>query len=142
MYKLCVDIASNYIGKYERERGLQLDIPELSHDSALYAIEQYLKKPEFKIKRISAYMYFGCIKILYRDKDREQREVSYDEFLLNEKYEAGTDREESDRELTEGFSIGATGPRTAPQGGRRDPAIIIQGLLFKESGKDYEEIPM
>jgi hypothetical protein len=58
MYRLCVDIASNYIGKYAKGKGLNLDITELSHDSAVYVIEQYLKKPGFRIERISAYMHF------------------------------------------------------------------------------------
>jgi hypothetical protein len=140
MYRLCVEIATNYITKYARERGLQLDVPGLSHDSAIYAIEQYLKKPGFRINRISAYMHFGCVKTLYRDKDRDQREVSYDEALLNEGYEAEAGREGGDRELAE--RPGAAWPRAAPQGGQHAPAIIKQGLLFEESdtGRDYEEI--
>jgi hypothetical protein len=80
MYCLCVDLASNYITKYARERGLYLDIGELSHDSAIFVIDQYLRKPEFKIDRISAYIHFGCVKVLYQGKERDRREVSY-EFL-------------------------------------------------------------
>lgn len=134
MYSLCVDIASNYIGKYARERGLPLDIPELSHDSAVYVIEQYLKKPGFRIERISAYMHFGCIKNLFRNKEREQREVSYDERLLNEASVYAAEVSPNG-----GFPMGV---RTAPQSGRHEPAIIRQGLLFEDSaeGKGYEEI--
>jgi hypothetical protein len=144
MYLLCVEIATNYIAKYARERGLSLDIPGLSHDSAMYAIEQYLKKPEFKIKRISAYMYFGCIKTMSRDKDRDQREaVSYDEFLLNE--EAARAGEASPDENGPGLDrvkASATGPGVNPQGGRHEPAILKQWLLFEDTamGEDYEEI--
>jgi hypothetical protein len=83
MYRLCVEMASNYIRKYARGKGLRLDIPELSHDSAIYAIEQYLRKPGFRIKSISTYMYFGCLKTLFQDKQWEQRRVSYEEMPLN-----------------------------------------------------------
>jgi hypothetical protein len=148
MYRLCVEIASNYIKKYARKRGLNLDIPELSHDSALYAIEQYLKKPGFRIKSISAYMYLGCIKNLFKNKDRDQREVFNDEALLNAEsaytVEAGLD--EGGRAPVKGFPIGAARPgqRAAPQGDRHESVILKQGLLFEEleTGRDYEEIFM
>jgi hypothetical protein len=78
MYLLCIDIASNYIAKYARVRRLELDVAELSHDSAVFVIEQYLRKPEFRVNRISAYMHFGCIKNLYHDAKRDYLEVSYE----------------------------------------------------------------
>jgi hypothetical protein len=89
MYSLCSDIASNYIRKYARAKRLpHLDIAELSHDSAVYVIDQYLRKPGFRIMRISAYMHFGCIKTLFRGKKREQREVPYNS-LIRETKEGG-----------------------------------------------------
>jgi hypothetical protein len=136
MYKLCVEIASNYIRKYAKGKGLSLNIPELSHDSAVYAIEQYLKKPGFRIERISAYMHFGCVKSLFRDKERERREVSYEDLLLN----GG---------LGHGFGaepVAEPVPRRArggqPADDRRQSVLIKQGLLFcdQNTGKDYEEI--
>jgi hypothetical protein len=107
MYRLCVEIATNYITKYARKRGLRLDIPELSHDSAIYAIEQYLKKPEFRINRISAYMYLGCIKNLFRDKDRDQREVSYEEMPLHAEsaYAVESSLDEGGQDPVAGFPI-------------------------------------
>jgi hypothetical protein len=141
MYRLCVDIAANYIRKHARERGLTLDIAELSHDSAIYVIEQYLKKPGFRVNRISAYMHFGCMKSLYRDKEWEQRKAPFDDRLLNEESIYVEEASPDTSGPFEGFPIG---PRTAPQGSRHKPAIIKQGLLFEESdtGKDYEEILM
>jgi hypothetical protein len=140
MYRLCVEIATNYITKYARKRGLRLDIPELSHDSAIYAIEQYLKKPEFRIKSISAYMYLGCIKNLFRDKERDQREVSNDEFLLNAEsaYTVESSLDEGGQDPVVGFLIGATKPRAAPQGGRHEPVLIKQGLLFEDTATEKQ----
>jgi hypothetical protein len=46
-------------------------------------IEQYLRKLDFKVNKISAYIYFGVIKTLFKDKDMEIKEVSYEE--LNER---------------------------------------------------------
>jgi hypothetical protein len=135
MYRLCVDIATNYIRKYARKRGLHLDIPELSHDSALYAIEQYLKKPGFRINRISAYMHFGCVKNLCRNKEREQREVSYDAYLLNEQaaYAVEESYERGEPEPVEGFKMRVC---------RHEPVIIKQWLLFEDAAtrKEYEEL--
>jgi hypothetical protein len=119
MYRLCVDMAGNYIRKYARERRLKLDVAELSHDSAVFVIERYLKEPGFKIDRISAYMYFGCVKNLYRDKEWEQRRVSYDDYMNGREQEYAIEE---------------------PPGHDRVP--IKQGLLFADSvkGKGYEEI--
>jgi hypothetical protein len=138
MYLLCVDLASNYLVKYARERHLELDIGELSHDSAVYVIEQYLRKPEFRVSRISAYMHFGCVKSLYRDKKREQQEVSYIESMGSVYYadpmlnEEGS-LDEGRHEPVEGFKMKAL---------RHEPAMVKQWLLFENSttGKDYEEI--
>jgi hypothetical protein len=77
---LLKEIAYNYINKYCRKKGITLDIKELSHDSALFVIEQYLRKPDFKVKKISAYIYFGTIKNLFKESKREQMEISYEEY--------------------------------------------------------------
>jgi hypothetical protein len=61
---------------------------------------------------------------MFRNKEREQREVSFDDCLSNEEsvYAVWVSQEE----------------------GRHEPALIKQGLLFKDSatGKEYEEIPV
>jgi hypothetical protein len=82
MYEIAKAAAFNYIKKYCQSHGLfNLDINELSHDSALFVIEQYLKKPEFKVEKISAYIYFGVKKVLFKDKDIEQNEISYEQYF-------------------------------------------------------------
>jgi hypothetical protein len=82
MYSVAKDIAYNYIKKYCNQRGLHhLDIEEKSHDAALFVIEQYLRKPQFRVERISAYIYFGTRKALFKDKDRETLERSYEEIM-------------------------------------------------------------
>jgi hypothetical protein len=84
MYETAKEAAGNYIRKYCGKKGLKLEIDILSHDSAIYMIEQYLKKPHFKVEKLSSYIYFGCIKNLFKDREREQLEVSYEE-LFDEK---------------------------------------------------------
>jgi hypothetical protein len=87
MYEIAKQAAFNYIKKYCQSHGLyNLDIDELSHDASLFVIEQYLKKPEFRVGKISAYIHFGVIKALFKNKNIEMMEVSYDEIL--EKQEA------------------------------------------------------
>jgi hypothetical protein len=78
MYEVCVEMSKNYINKYQSSRGLNLDVDELSHVAALFVIEQYLRKPDFLIRKLSGYMHFGCLKALFKDSKREQNEVSYD----------------------------------------------------------------
>jgi hypothetical protein len=88
MYCVAREAAANYIRKYCKQRGLfNLDINEMSHDSALFVIEQYLKKPEFKVLKISAYIHFGTRKALFKDKDIEQREISYEQYFEEDKYD-------------------------------------------------------
>jgi hypothetical protein len=82
MYLIAKEAAYNYIKKYCNQRGLyHLDIEEKSHEAALFVIEQYLKKPEFKIDKISAYVYFGVKKSLFKNMDIEMNEMSYDEMI-------------------------------------------------------------
>jgi hypothetical protein len=84
MYEIAKQAAFNYIKKYCQQRGLfNLDTEELSHDASLFVIEQYLRKPEFRVNKISAYIHFGVKKVLYKDKEKEMCEVSYDEYIEN-----------------------------------------------------------
>jgi hypothetical protein len=86
MYGIARKAAHNYINAYCRKRGLQThSLLEKSHDSAMYVIEQYLRKPHFSVKRISAYIHFGVLKTLFRDKDVETRETSYDQLIKDGK---------------------------------------------------------
>jgi hypothetical protein len=82
MYEIAKQCSYNYLKKYCNQRGLHhLDIDEKSHDAALFVIEQYLKKPEFKVNKISAYIHFGVCKVLFHNKDYEMREISYEEMI-------------------------------------------------------------
>jgi hypothetical protein len=84
MYEIAKQVSFNYINKYCKKKGIILNIEELSHDSALFVIEQYLRKPEFKVKKISAYAYFGTIKSLFKNKKIEMTEISYEELCEKE----------------------------------------------------------
>jgi hypothetical protein len=86
MYLIAKEAAYNYIKNYCKQRGLyNLDIDEKYHEASVFVIEQYLKKPEFKVNKISAYIYFGIQKSLFHNKDIEMNECSLEE--LNEKRE-------------------------------------------------------
>jgi hypothetical protein len=86
LYNICVKLAKKYLNKYCRKKGIILNIEEKSHDAATFVIEQYLKKPLFRVERISAYIFYGIIKNLYKDKNMEMNELSYEE-LCEEKGE-------------------------------------------------------
>jgi hypothetical protein len=87
MYSIAKEAAYNYIRKYCKSHGLyNLDIDELSHEASLYVIEQYLRKPEFSVGKISAYIHFGTMKALFKDKTTEMNEVSYDEIIERREY--------------------------------------------------------
>jgi hypothetical protein len=82
MYEIAKEAAANYIRKYCQSHGLHnLNGKEKSHDAALFVIEQYLKKNDFRVNKISAYIHFGVKKALFRDKEIEQRELSYEAIL-------------------------------------------------------------
>jgi hypothetical protein len=82
MYETARFAAKNYIRKYAQGRGLSLNINDLAHDSAMYILEQHIRKPDFKIEKLSAYIHFGVIKTLFKNKKSEMNEISFDS--LNE----------------------------------------------------------
>jgi predicted nuclease of restriction endonuclease-like RecB superfamily len=78
MYKTAKEASSNYLKKYCKSRGLRhLNIDDLSHDAAMYIIDQHIRKPDFKVEKLSAYIYFGVIKTLFKNKNQEIHEVPY-----------------------------------------------------------------
>jgi hypothetical protein len=82
MYDVAKEAAYNYLNKYCRKKGIRLrNLDEMAHDSAMFIIDQYLRKPGFKILRLSAYIYFAVIKTLFKNKGVETREVSYEETV-------------------------------------------------------------
>jgi hypothetical protein len=81
MYLIALEAAENYIRKYCRGKHLNLDFKEKIHDAAMYCIEPYLRKPDFRIKKLSLYIYFGVIKNLFKDKDHDMNETSYETYF-------------------------------------------------------------
>jgi hypothetical protein len=82
MYEVAKLAAFNYIKKYCQQKGLfNFNIDEKAHEASVFVIEQYLRKPEFRVSRISAYIHFGVIKALFKNKNIEMNEVSYDEII-------------------------------------------------------------
>jgi hypothetical protein len=85
MYELIKNIARNYIRAYCQKKGIRIgDKEEKAHESSMYCICQYIRKPGFKIDKISSYAHFGVLKSLFKDKDIEMSEVSYEQYF-NEK---------------------------------------------------------
>jgi GH35 family endo-1,4-beta-xylanase len=90
MYELIKNIARNYIRAYCQKKGLVLgNREEKAHEASMYCIIQYLKKPGFKIDKISSYAHFGVIKNLFKDKDIEMSEVSYEQYFNEKERGAG-----------------------------------------------------
>jgi hypothetical protein len=82
MYLICIEIATNYIKNYCKKYNVTLsDIELKAHDAATYCIMQYLKRPEFKIEKISSYAYFGFQRSMFANSKQEMQEVSLDELL-------------------------------------------------------------
>jgi hypothetical protein len=89
MYKIAREAAYNYISVYFFKKRLPFrDAGAMSHDAALFVIEQYLKKPGFQVGKISAYIHFGVLKELFRNKRSEMCEISY-EGLVEKGLKAG-----------------------------------------------------
>jgi hypothetical protein len=85
MYLVAYDCCKNYIRKYCNDKGLRLtDIDEKSEDAAIYVIDKYLKHPDFKIQKLSAYAYFGVLKALFSMAEQEMHETSLE--VIQEKY--------------------------------------------------------
>jgi hypothetical protein len=81
MYGIAKKVAYNYIRKYGKKKKCRFnDIDEKAHDSAVYVMEQYLKHPGFMVKAISSYVWFGVMKTLFKNKDAEMSETSYEEY--------------------------------------------------------------
>jgi hypothetical protein len=79
MYGICLKIGTGYLKKYCASKKVELDIDMLAHDAALYVIEQHLRKPEWRVENIHAYMRFGVMKALFRDAHKETLTTSYEQ---------------------------------------------------------------
>lgn len=84
MYSVAAEFCANSILSYSRKKCLGWNDGEIlskAHDCATWLIEPYLRKPEFRINRLSSYAHFALLKILYGNKSYEQRNCSLDALI-------------------------------------------------------------
>ena len=82
MYDVCREAAGNYIKKYARSKGLVFaDLEERAHDAAMYVISRHLKNPAFKVSRLSAYVHYGFLNVMFKGREHERMETPLDERL-------------------------------------------------------------
>ena len=85
MYLLLLEFYRNYITNYARKRGLKFTketIDDLRTEMAERTISHYLKKPDFRIEKLSSYGYFDFIKIITQNKT-EDRNFSLEQLVEN-----------------------------------------------------------
>ena len=85
MYLLLLEFYRNYITDYARKRGLKFTketIDDLRTEMAERTITHYLKKPDFRIEKLSSYGYFDFIKIITQNKT-EDRNFSLEQLIEN-----------------------------------------------------------
>ena len=85
MYLLLLEFYRNYITDYARKRGLRFTkekIDDLRSEMAERTISHYLKKPDFRIEKLSSYGYFDFIKIITQNKT-EDRNFSLEQLVEN-----------------------------------------------------------
>ena len=85
MYVLLLEFYRNYITDYSRKRGLKFTketIDDLKVEMAERTISHYLKKPNFRIEKLSSYGYFDFIKIITQNKT-EDRNFSLEQLVEN-----------------------------------------------------------
>ena len=85
MYLLLLEFYKNYITDYARKRGLKFTketIDDLRTEMAERTISHYLKKPDFRIEKLSSYGYFDFIKIITQNKT-EDRNFSLEQLVEN-----------------------------------------------------------
>ena len=75
MYLLLLEFYRNYITDYAKKRGLKFTkekIDDLKTEMAERTISHYLKKPGFRIEKLSAFGYFDFIKIITQNKTEDK----------------------------------------------------------------------
>ena len=85
MYLLLLEFYRNYITDYARKRGLKFTketIDDLKIEMAERTISHYLKKPDFRIEKLSSYGYFDFIKIITQNKT-EDKNFSLEQLIEN-----------------------------------------------------------
>ena len=85
MYLLLLEFYRNYIIDYARKRGLKFTkekIDDLKVEMAERTISHYLKNPNFRIEKLSAFGYFDFIKIITQTKT-EDKNFSLEQLVEN-----------------------------------------------------------
>ena len=85
MYLLLLEFYKNYITDYARKRALKFTketIDDLRTEMAERTISHYLKKPDFRIEKLSSYGYFDFIKIITQNKT-EDKNFSLEQLIEN-----------------------------------------------------------
>ena len=85
MYLLLLEFYRNYITDYAKKRGLKFTkekIDDLKVEMAERTISHYLKNPNFRIEKLSAYGYFDFIKIITNNKT-EDKNFSLEKIVEN-----------------------------------------------------------
>ena len=85
MYLLLLEFYKNYITDYARKRALKFTketIDDLKIEMAERTISHYLKKPDFRIEKLSSYGYFDFIKIITQNKT-EDKNFSLEQLIEN-----------------------------------------------------------
>lgn len=85
MYLLLLEFYRNYIIDYARKRGLKFTkekVDDLRTEMAERTISHYLKKPDFRIEKLSSYGYFDFIKIITQTK-AEDKNFSLEQLIEN-----------------------------------------------------------
>ena len=85
MYVLLLEFYRNYITDYAKKRGLKFTkekIDDLKTEMAERTISHYLKNPNFRIEKLSAYGYFDFIKIITQNKT-EEKNFSLEKLVEN-----------------------------------------------------------
>ena len=85
MYLLLLEFYRNYITDYAKKRGLKFTketIDDLKVEMAERTISHYLKNPNFRIEKLSAYGYFDFIKIITNNKT-EDKNFSLEKLVEN-----------------------------------------------------------
>jgi len=86
MYQITYQMQKNYLRKYCQKTGCYFDkdiFNDKVEDATIFVIDKFLKKPDFYIKRLSAYAHFGMLKILFDKKDQEMKTASFEMSLEN-----------------------------------------------------------
>lgn len=86
MYLILQDYYCNLFINYAHRKNLvwtDEEILEKSCDASSRIIERYIRIPDFKIERLTAYGHWDLTWVLYHDKDYEMNRSSYDSLMDN-----------------------------------------------------------